>query len=191
MLSCRGERRRVLWKRSINSLGTHPAKESTEWKRRDALGPQRRKRRGQNATEPVRAPARFQHGDAALRGRGGGTLAASTHNRPGAGAFHAPGRRRAARVGAAPVAEQGLRCLNILTNALKTTCSFLTRLNYFPPKCEKTLTPRNLRRVVDYFYDSKDLKNQPYVVTGFPFSCGLRVTWRERQTAQQQEPLTH
>lgn len=47
MLSWRGERRRVLWKRSINSLGTHPAKESTEWKRRDALGPQRRKRRGQ------------------------------------------------------------------------------------------------------------------------------------------------
>lgn len=121
---------------------------------------------------------------------GGGTLAASTHNRPGAGAFHAPGHR-AVRVGAVPVAEQGLHCLNVLTNALKTTCSFLTRLNYVPQKCEKTLTPRNLRRVVDYFYDSKDLKNQPYVVTGFPFSCGLRVTWRERQTAQQQEPLTH
>lgn len=112
-------------------------------------GPSEKETQGAEVPQSPLAPARFQRGDTALHGRtggrrGGGTLAASTHNRPAPGLFHAPGRRGAVRVEAAPVAEQVLHYLNILTNALKTTCSFLTTLNYFPQKCEKTLTPRNL-----------------------------------------------
>jgi len=61
----------------------------------------------------------------------------------------------------------------------KRTCFFLTVLNYFYEAYEKTFIPRNFWKLA-YFYDWKDLKNLPYVKTGFPFSCGLRVKWNRK-----------